>query len=256
MASIHDGHRERMRNKYFRMGLDAFEPHEALEMLLFFSRRQGNTNPLAHELIDHFGSVSAVLSAPPEELMKVKGVGENTAMLISMILPMYRMCMIDKNPRPQAFTNVSDCGKYLQAYFNDKTEEEFVMMIFDNGMHLTSFEIISHGVINSAPVTQRKILEAVVKSNAASALISHNHPGGNSLPSRPDAHTIIAIRNLLKGFSVELLDHIVVGADDYVSMISSKDYADIFDDSKQLQVLEALYNSNENNKKKSKSKNK
>ena len=173
-----------------------------------------------------------------------------------MILPMYRLCMIDKNPRPQVFTNVSDCGKYLQAYYNDKTEEEFVMMIFDNSMHLTNFEVISKGVINAAPVTQRKILETIIKSNAANALIAHNHPGGTSLPSKPDAHTTIAIRNLLKGFSVELLDHIVVGSDDYVSMISSKDYADIFDDSKQMQVLEALFSKKESGKKKTSTKKK
>ena len=252
MASVHDGHRERMRNRYFRMGLDAFEPHEALEMLLFFSRRQGNTNPLAHELIDHFGSVAAVLSASPDQLMQVNGVGENTAMLISMILPMYRLCMIDKNPRPDVFKSVDQCAKYLQAYFKNKTEEEFVMMLFDNGLHLLSFEVISKGSNNSSPISQRKMLEAIVKSNAANAVIAHNHPGGDSLPSRPDAHATIGVRNLLKGFSVELLDHIIVGEDDYVSMISSKDYMDIFNDEKQKQVLEALYNIKETPKNKSK----
>lgn len=242
MASEHDGHRERMRNKYFRLGLDAFEPHEALEMLLFFSRRQGNTNPLAHKLIDHFGSVAAVLSASPEELIQVDGVGENTAMLISMILPMYRLCMIDNNPRPEVFNGVEPCGKYLQAYFKNKTEEEFVMMMFDNGLHLIGFEVISEGVNNAAPISQRKIIQSIIKSNASNVLVSHNHPGGSSLPSRPDAHATIGLRNLLKGFNVELLDHIVVGEDDYVSMISSKDYWDIFDDDKQKQALESLYN--------------
>ena len=225
-----------MRNKYFRMGLDAFETHEALEMLLFFSRRQGNTNPLAHELIKHFGSVSAVLSASPNQLMQVKGVGENTAMLISMILPMYRLCMIDKNPIPEVFTSVEDCAKYLQAYFKNKTDEEFVIMLFDNSLHLIGFEVISKGVNNASPISQRKMLESIIKSNAANAVIAHNHPGGNSLPSRPDAHATIGVRNLLKTFSVELLDHIVVGQDDYVSMISSKDYMDIFNDEKQKQV--------------------
>lgn len=241
MASVHDGHRERMRNKYFRMGLDAFEPHEALEMLLFFSRRQGNTNPLAHELIDHFGSVAAVLTAAPEQLMQVKGVGENTAMLISMILPMYRMCMIDKNPRPPIFKGVEECGRYLQAYYKDKAEEEFVLMLFDNSLHLIGFESVSQGGASSAPISQRKILQAIIKSNAANALISHNHPKGSSLPSKPDAHATVGVRNLLKTFDVVLLDHIVVGEDDYVSMVSSKEYMDIFDDSKQKQVLESLF---------------
>ena len=256
MASIHDGHRERMRNKYFRMGLDAFEPHEALEMLLFFSRRQGNTNPLAHELIDRFGSVSAVLSATPEQLLQVKGIGENTAMLISMILPMYRMCMIDKNPRPEVFNGVEACGKYLQAYFKNKTDEEFVIMLFDNSLHLVSFDIISKGVTNFAPLSQRKILESIIKSNAASALIAHNHPNGTSIPSRPDAHATIGVRNLLKGFNVELLDHIVVGEDDYVSMASSKDYRDVFDDDKQKEALEALLKVKKTPKKKSTNENK
>ena len=126
-------------------------------------------------------------------------------------------------------------------------------MLFDNSLHLVSFDIISKGVTNFAPLSQRKILESIIKSNAASALIAHNHPNGTSIPSRPDAHATIGVRNLLKGFNVELLDHIVVGEDDYVSMASSKDYRDIFDDDKQKEALEALLKVKKTPKKKSKS---
>ena len=72
---VHNGHRQRMRKRFLDHGIDNFDDHNVLEMLLFYSNARSDTNPLAHELIDHFGSLSAVFDAPMEELMAVKGVG-------------------------------------------------------------------------------------------------------------------------------------------------------------------------------------
>ena len=76
---MHEGHRKRMRGKFLQSGKDAFHEHEMLEMLLYYSNARGDTNPLAHTLIDEFGSFSGVLDASFEDLLKVKGVGENMA---------------------------------------------------------------------------------------------------------------------------------------------------------------------------------
>ena len=87
---MHEGHRQRMRERFRLEGLDNFAPHEVLELLLFYARVQGDVNPLAHELLDSFGSIKGVLEARPEQLMAVKGVGEETATLLSLIVPVFR----------------------------------------------------------------------------------------------------------------------------------------------------------------------
>lgn len=73
---MHEGHRARMRERFRENGLEGFAPHEVLELLLFYARARGDVNPLAHRLLDHFGSLKGVLEARPEQLMAVEGVGE------------------------------------------------------------------------------------------------------------------------------------------------------------------------------------
>ncbi len=228
MDSIHGGHRERMRERYFKNGLDNFEAHEVLEMLLYFTVPRKDTNELAHELINHFGKLSKVLSASPDELKKVKGVGDQTAMLLSMILPLHRLYLLDKDKKPSRFSSSEECGIYLQKYFADITKEIFVLMLFDNELRLLAVEEISVGTNNKTSISTKKLMEAILKYDASNVLISHNHPSGHPIPSRPDLRTTLKIKDLLDNFSVSLLDHIIVGEEDFVSMATSKDYKAIF----------------------------
>ena len=87
---MHEGHRQRMRDRFRTEGLDNFAPHEVLELLLFYARARGDVNPLAHRLLETFGSLRGVLEAPVEHLCTVEGVGEETATLLSMMVPMFR----------------------------------------------------------------------------------------------------------------------------------------------------------------------
>ena len=82
---IHDGHREKMRRRFLQGGLEAFADHEALELLLYYAIPRRDTNPIAHALMDRYGSLSAVLSAPVEDLQKVNGIGESAAVLLRLV---------------------------------------------------------------------------------------------------------------------------------------------------------------------------
>ena len=84
--SVHDGHRERLKEQFSEHGLGAMPDHNVLELLLFYAIPRGDVNPLAHDLVDRFGSLAAVFDAPVEELLSVPGVGENTARLIKCFL--------------------------------------------------------------------------------------------------------------------------------------------------------------------------
>ena len=94
---VHDGHRERMKNKLLEQGLDIFDDHNVLELILFYSMPRRDTNPLAHELLDKFESLEAVFDAPADELSKINGIGENTVTLLKLIPAVSRRYSIDKN---------------------------------------------------------------------------------------------------------------------------------------------------------------
>ncbi len=87
---IHDGHRDRMREKFRKTGFEGMHPHEMLEMLLFYSVPRKDTNEMAHQLISRFGSLAGVLEATEDQLVNVGGISQNSATLIKMIIPFYR----------------------------------------------------------------------------------------------------------------------------------------------------------------------
>ena len=132
MENLHEGHRKRMKERFIKSGLDDFAPHNILELLLFYSIPRGDTNPVAHRLIDTFGSLSGVFDATPEELAKVDGVGENSAILISMIPQIARKYLEDKADTANIVGGCSDIGAFLLPKFVGRTNEALMMVSIDN----------------------------------------------------------------------------------------------------------------------------
>ena len=96
-GSVHKDHRKRVKKRFREEGLDHFDQVHALELLLFYGIPQGDTNPLAHQLIDHFGSLAGVLDAPVEELERIPGVGEHVSTLLSLVRGMTRYYLVNRN---------------------------------------------------------------------------------------------------------------------------------------------------------------
>ncbi len=230
-AGIHDGHRERMRERFKQTGFDGMQEHEMLEMLLYYSIPRMNTNEFAHELIDHFGSLANVFEADCEELMKVKGVGENSAFLIKMMLPLFNAYSKspDKKKSTVRFKSSSECGEYLCNYYSCITTEIVVVLCVDPNGKLLAMEKIGEGDAASCYVNLRKIVEIVLKNpQTAGVIIAHNHPKGMALPSREDINATTEIIKMLNNVNIKLIDHIIVAPDDYTSMLSSNGFKDIF----------------------------
>ena len=226
MPNVHDGHRQRMRARYFSEGLDSFQPHEALEMLLFFAIPREDTNALAHRIIDHFGSLAAVMQAAPKDLMAVKGVGEQAATLISMILPMHRKYLSDKMSAPVFSNSVSEVGEYLVAYFADKPRESIAALFFDAGGRMVNLtDVSAYSTPVSCSLDTQLFYKTALNSNSVGAIIAHNHPGGTALPSETDISMTISISDKLRDLKIYLLDHIIVAGDDFISMAQSREYS-------------------------------
>ena len=219
--SLHTGHRERLKQRFLEQGLDGFTDIQALEMLLFYSVPRQDTNPIAHKLLEHFGSLSQVLEAPAEELMKVGGIGEHSAVLLSLMNQMSRFYLVDRARREKVLPTIDDCARYMMPYFYGRTNETVFLLCLDAKCKTLSCKEVGEGTINSAGVSVRKIVETAIREGASTVVLAHNHPSGIALPSTEDIQVTYRVAAALSAVEVQLADHIVVAEDDYVSMAQS-----------------------------------
>ncbi len=221
MPREHEGHRIRLKHRFIKSGLDDFEPHNILELILFYSVPRKDTNPLAHRLIDRFGSLSAVLDANPEELMKVEGVTENTAVLLSMLPQVARKYLEDKTDATNLVGDINDIGIYLLPKFVGRTAETMMLVSIDNKGKIICCSIIAEGDSTQASVSKRKIMEEAIRVGATRVVLAHNHPIGFAVPSDEDIDMTEKIYALLRTVGIELIDHIIFAQDDFVSLAAS-----------------------------------
>ncbi len=227
--NIHAGHRQRMRRELIEQdGFDRIEPHRILEVLLFYGIPRKDTNPIAHELLLKFGSLAGVMDADIESLMKVKGMTENAAALIKIIMPLARRYKDEKFKIGHKFDSCNEMGDFLVSKYIARKNECFAITSLDNEGGLLGFDIISEGIPDAVSVDFRDVASTVLRRNASCVIISHNHITKNALPSQEDIATTLSLKNSLESISVRLLDHVIIAGDDYISMRQSENYSIIF----------------------------
>lgn len=219
--SIHDGHRQRLRARFLKEGLDHFEEAQVLELLLFYCIPRQDTNPLAHALLAHFGSLANVLEATPEEIRKVPGIGDSAATFLPLVMAAGRYYQVNRQDKNAILTSVEKCGKYLVPYFNGRRNETVFMLCLDAKCKVICCKEVGEGSVNSAAVPIRRIVEMALGANATSMVLAHNHPSGLALPSGDDVQTTLRLGMALSVVDIELADHIVVADDDFTSMAQS-----------------------------------
>lgn len=222
---IHDGHRDRMRQRFGQNGLDSFAPHEALELLLYYCIPRRDTNEIAHKLLAKFdNSISKVFEASIEELMQVEYISYNAAVLIKMIPALARMYVADKVAPREKITSADDAKAYFRAKFFAREVEMFMMLYLDNANRIINCDLISEGIVNASDVDMAKIVSSAVSKRASSCIAAHNHPRGTPFPSRDDVDSTEKILSYLKDIQVELLDHIIVGSEEHEPMSMAESY--------------------------------
>ena len=221
MESIHKGHRERLKQRFLEEGLDNFTDIQVLELLLFFAIPVKDTNPLAHALLDHFGSLSQVLEADVEELKKVPGIKDHAATLLALVTQLCRYYQVSSAQQNQVLTTLEDCGRYLVPRFFGRTKETVFLLCLDAKCKVLCCKEIGEGSVNSASISVRKVVETALAANATTVVLAHNHPSGIAVPSNEDIQTTQRISAALYAVEIYLADHIVVAEGDYVSMVQS-----------------------------------
>jgi len=212
------GHRERIKNKFMQNGLDGFMDHEALELLLTYAIPRKDVKPAAWDLIKKFGSLSAVLDAPPEELAKVKGVGLSSALFLNLVRATYKRYAINNLKYSRAINSPQDVAAYCRASLEGKEEEIFEVIYLTIRNTVIGSEVLAVGNFDRASISARKVVESALLAKAASIVLTHNHPSGDPRPSTEDITFTQEVTKAATLLGIAVLDHIIVGKGGYYSM--------------------------------------
>ncbi len=219
---MHEGHRQRLKKRFLDEGLASFQDHEVLELLLFYAIPQGDTNPIAHRLIEKFSSVKGVFDAPLEELCTVKGVGNHVAVFLKT-LPAFSQFYQSLAVRDKKMLMTSfDAGQFVTGMIGSLTKEVFALTCLDAQRRVIAFEIVEEGTVSQSNVSPRKVVECAVRHNASQIILAHNHPSGTLCASESDRILTSRLCNILEEMDIAVIDHIIAVPDGkYLSMADS-----------------------------------
>ncbi|WP_236860077.1 JAB domain-containing protein [Candidatus Formimonas warabiya] len=215
---LHEGHRRRVKERYLTEGLDSFTDHQVLEMLLFYCIPMKDTNEMAHKMVREFGSLAGLFEADPRDIGQRCGVSENTAILVSLIPSLARRYFKGKWGEKPVLNTPSKAGAYAVSLFVGRQYESFFVICLDAQNRVNYPALVHEGTVNEVPVYPRLILELVLRHQAHSVILTHNHPGGSLSPSQTDIEVTKAIISTLAPISVKVLDHIIVAGDQFISL--------------------------------------
>ncbi len=213
----HGGHRDRLRRRFEAEGLMNFEPHEVLELLLYYSIPQKDTNPLAHRLIDAFGSLDRVLDADIAALTGVDGVGYNTAVLLRLNRELFQYYARSRYDSKKRIDNCEHMGEYMCSRIGMLDREVFAAAAFDAKQREIGFDILTEGTVSQTEVQLRRIAEFAILKKAEMLVIAHNHVRGDPTPSQADRDATREICRSLSKLGIIVVDHIITAGENYFS---------------------------------------
>ncbi|MGN0546998.1 MAG: RadC family protein [Acutalibacteraceae bacterium] len=227
--NLHENHRARVRETFKRTGADGMPDHNLLELLLFYSIPRKDTNEIAHRLIAAFGSLSRVFDASYEELMEIDGIGESSALLISMIPSICRRYIESSNSPKVNLSEPEEAMNYIiRKYYGSNKVESFYMLCLDAVGNLLNCCKLGEGTPGSVIVDKRKVLETALRNKADKVIFAHNHPNGIAAPSKDDINMTSELSSVLFSVGIRLADHIIVAGNEAVSLASVEKFRPLF----------------------------
>jgi DNA repair protein RadC len=216
-----EGHRERLRERLLDNGGDGLLDHELLEYLLMLAIPRIDTKPIAKQLIAHYGNLSSVFTADVYSLQNQKGIGEKAAAAIKLVQALaLRMASepVREQPILSSWQALLD---YLRLDMAHLTIERVRVLYLNSKNMLIRDEVAGEGSIDQAPIYTREIIRRSIDLGAAAIILVHNHPSGDSAPSRQDISMTREIIETGKRLGISVHDHVIVGKDGFSSMRSA-----------------------------------
>lgn len=214
------GHRERLRERLLRGGAEALADYEVLEYLLFAAIKQGDTKPIAKDLIAQFGSLAGVLNADPGALQRVKGVGRTSAAALkSVAIAARRMARSEVSSKP-VLASWQALIDYLTTDMAHLTVERVRVLYLDTRNRLIDDHHVGDGSIDEAAIHPREVIRRAMDVGASALILVHNHPSGSPEPSRADIQITRRIAEAGRLLGVTVHDHVIIGREGHVSLRS------------------------------------
>lgn len=211
-------HRIRVKEKFNKSGFDGWHDYEILELLLFYVIPRKDTKQTSRALIKEFGSIVNIMNQDASALCHIKGVSEHAALFLKVIRDITQLYFKKELPGRDLLANPGFVFDYLRSLLKGSADEEFHALFLDSANRLIAVEKVNTGTVNKTAVFPRKIVERALHNKSSGVIISHNHPGGSLKPSEEDNKSTIAIRNALASVDIDLVDHIIIAGNEYLSM--------------------------------------
>ena len=216
-APDHKGHRDRLKAKYRRAGLEALHDYEAVELMLCYAIPQGDVKPRARALLKAFGSIRGILDADRADLEKVVGIGPHSATLMKLIKDLCARYLWQQAGEKPQITCTSELVNYCKTALGGLKDEQFRVIFLDAQNRIIDEETIQEGIVNQAVVYPRKVLENALKRKASAIILLHNHPSGHIRPSDADIRLTRTIQETARVLDILVHDHIIIGENRFFS---------------------------------------
>lgn len=227
-AVSHEGHRQRMKERYLTGGLAGFSGHEVLELLLFYGLPYKDTNELAHTIESSFGGLANVLEAEYADLLQVKGVTPHVATLICLCGDIGRRYYAEVSGRVTHLYDTESLANYIKPMFLGQREESVVLVSMDNKRKLLNATRIFKGSVTSAQFSLRMAVQQALRDNATRVALAHNHPLGYAFPSKADLEVTKRFRETLEPLDIRLVDHLIVSENECLSLCHLEETKSLF----------------------------
>jgi DNA repair protein RadC len=210
-------HRKRLRQKFLASGMAAFHEYEIVELLLTCVIPRRDVKKWAKELLDEFGSLKGIMDAEIADLVKIKGVGKDSAILLKFIKEIAALYLKQKAKEKEQVTCTTELLDFCRTVMGAKKDEEFCVIYLNTRNQIIEFETIQKGIVNQAVVYPRQVLESALKKKASAIILAHNHPSGHVRPSDADIRLTNTIREAAKMLDILVHDHIIIGENRFFS---------------------------------------
>ncbi len=211
------GHRERLRGRILERGADSLSDYEVIEFLLFGAKPRGDMKPLAKDLIARFGSLAAVLSADPQDLMAVPGMGEASAAALKIVQDAaVRLARAELRELP-VISSWNRLLDYCRITMGHEQIEQFRLLFLDKKNQVIADERQQQGTVDHTPVYPREVVKRALELGASALILVHNHPSGDATPSCADIEMTREIQQAAETLQIRLHDHIIIARGEHTS---------------------------------------
>ena len=212
------GHYARLRQRFLLGGIDGFLDYEVVELLLKLADNRRNQKITAKLLLNTFKSLRGVLEASPEQLKKIKGIGDANIFglkLVQSVARRYLKEQIIGENYIQSSENVLD---YLRHNLRDRGREVFLVVLLNGRNQVLDIVELFEGTLTTSAVYPREVIKLILEKDAAAVIFVHNHPSGNPNPSKDDQNLTQKLKAACATIDVQLHDHLIIAGNDYTSM--------------------------------------